>query len=271
MIVFEFVSAHVPVHPRATTSRFTQFLTMLMKLRLSLSNEDLACRSNISPSAVSKIFKRWISISYSRLKPLIIWPERGELFETMPTAFRKHFGKCVCIIDCFEVYCERPANLMARAQTYSQYKSHNTAKFLIGIAPQGSISFISQAYGGRASDKFITQNCGILDKLQNGDEIMADRGFTVAEAVDLHCARLVIPPFTRGKKQIERVQIDRSRQLSHVRIHVERVIGMLRQKYTFLQGTLPINILMHSVDGEERCILLILYCHDGPWPIRHNE
>ena len=30
----------------------------------------------------------------------------------------------------------------ARAQTYSDYKHHNTVKFIIGIAPQGVIIFI---------------------------------------------------------------------------------------------------------------------------------
>ena len=34
---------------------------------------------------------------------------------------------------------ERPKGLMAKAQTWSNYKHHNTVKFLIGISPQGSI------------------------------------------------------------------------------------------------------------------------------------
>ena len=58
--------------------------------------------------------------------------------------------------------CERPSDLMARAQTYSQYKHHNTVKFLIGISLQGVISFVSKGWGGRASDKHITERCGIL-------------------------------------------------------------------------------------------------------------
>ena len=41
--------------------------------------------------------------------------------------------RCVVIIDCFEVFIDRPTNLLARAQTYSQYKHHNTVKYLIGI------------------------------------------------------------------------------------------------------------------------------------------
>ena len=48
----------------------------------------------------------------------------------MPAVFLPHFRKCVCIKDCFEVFCEQPSDLMARAQTYSNYKSHNTINVL---------------------------------------------------------------------------------------------------------------------------------------------
>lgn len=40
--------------------------------------------------------------------------------------------------------------------------------------PQGTISYLSIGYGGRTSDKFITENCGYLDKLQPGDVVLAD-------------------------------------------------------------------------------------------------
>ena len=59
--------------------------------------------------------------------------------KTMPIEFRQNFRKCVVIIDCFEVFMERPTSLMARVQTWSNYKKHNTVKFLIGITPQGQL------------------------------------------------------------------------------------------------------------------------------------
>ena len=178
------------------------------------------------------------------LKPLVKWPEREMLKKTMPEDFKRGFPKCVCIIDCFEVFCERPRDLMARAQTYSYYKHHNTVKFLIGITPQGVISFISKGWGGRVSDKLLTESCGILDHLLPGDQILADRGFNVQESVGLHCAEIKVPPFTRGKKQLSTLEVETARQLSCVRIHVERVIGVLKQKYTIFQSILPISSIM---------------------------
>ena len=65
----------------------------------------------------------------------------------MPEEFKQAFPKCVCLIDCFEVFCERPRDLTARAQTYSHYKHHDTVKFFIGVAPQGVISFVSKGLG----------------------------------------------------------------------------------------------------------------------------
>ena len=210
MAVFKFASADISSRHRAGPTSFVQFLIVLIKLRLNLTDRDLAYRFGVSQSSISKYFGKWIHILYIRMKHLIVWPQRAELHRTMPLEFRKRFSKCVCTIDCFKVFCERPSDLMARAQTYSNYKSHNTAKFLIGISPQGVITFISAAWGGRASDKYITEHCGILDKLLPGDQIMADRGFTVGDSVGLHCAELVIPPFTRGKKQLSRVVLESS-------------------------------------------------------------
>ena len=119
----------------------------------------------------------------------------------MPQCFKFSFGtKTTVIIDCFEVLCVKPTNLLARAQTFSSYKHHNTVKVLIGITPQGCISFVSGARGGRTSDKHLTENCGLLDKLLPGDLVMADRGFTIRDGVALKHPQLVIPAFTKGKE-----------------------------------------------------------------------
>ena len=66
------------------------------------------------------------------------------------------------IVVCFEVFVNRPSTLMARAITWSNYKHHNTVKFLIGITPQRVISFLSKAWGGRVSNKYLTEHRRLL-------------------------------------------------------------------------------------------------------------
>ena len=195
------------------------------------------------------------------LSPFLVWPEREELRETMPMSFRVNFGtKVVVILDCFEVFIERPSNLAARASTWSSYKHNNTVKFLIGITPQGNISYLSKGWGGRTSDKHLTEHCGLLNKLNPGDIVMADRGFDIGDSVGIVRAELVIPAFTKGKKQLSGGEVERTRRMANVRIHVERVIGSLRQKYTILQSTLPIDMMASDSNNTTIDKIAVVCC-----------
>ena len=124
-------------------------------------------------------------------------------------------------------------NLLARAQTYSSYKHHITVKYLIGITPQGTVSFISDGWGERVIRKYLTENCGLLNHLIPGDTVLADWGFDIQDSVGICCARVAIPAFIKGKKQLTGIDVEQTRHIANVHIHVERVIGFICQKYTF--------------------------------------
>ena len=73
--------------------------------------------------------------------------------------------------------------------------------------------------------------------IPNGDVLLTDRGFHIADdELAIRGTRLEMPAFTKGKKQLSASEIEHSRQLAHVRIHVEQIIGQLKKKYTILQG-----------------------------------
>ncbi|XP_056465381.1 uncharacterized protein LOC130404589 isoform X1 [Gadus chalcogrammus] len=215
-------------------------LLVLMKVRLGLTNRDLAYRFGLPFSTVSKILRDWIPMLSSIVKPLIMWHSKDAVRANMPKCFKPKFRNCRCIIDCTEIFIERTHNLKARAETWSNYKHQNTMKYLIGITPAGAISFLSSGWGGRASDKVITLDSGFLGKLEHGDEILADRGFLVREDLASVGATLRIPSFTMGKSQLPGSCVDTSRQLSRVCIHVERVIGQLKT-FKILNTVIPIS------------------------------
>ena len=54
-------------------------------------------------------------------------------------------------------------------------------------------------------------------------------------------AKLHIPAFTKGKNQLSPLEVEETRATANVHIHVERVIGVVRQKYSVLRGILPIE------------------------------
>ena len=240
-VLFQYVKPQLKQHSILTP--FQQLMITLMRLRLGLSGQDLAYRFRVSSAIISRTFTHVIDVVYHQLKPLIIWPDRDALKKTMPMEFRKHFPNCVVIIDCFEIFLDRPTNLLARAQTFSQYKHHNTVKYLIGVTPQGTVSFISEGWGGRTSDKYLTEQCSFLTHLVPGDLVLADRGFDISDSVGAYCSTLKMPAFTKGKKQLSSIEVEQTRKIANVRIHVERVIGNIRQKYSILSCTQPIDFV----------------------------
>lgn len=222
---------------------------------------DYRCRFLVSQSTVSRIVNKWLDVAYVHLSMSIRGPERHVLKATMATAFRKSFGTQVAVIlDCFEAFVERSSSLLPRAQTWSAYKHHNTLKYLTGIAPQGGVTVLSQGWCGRPSDKVITQQSGVLDNLRPGDLVLADRGCTVADAVGLHCAKLVMPAFTKGKPQLSAHEVGKTRKIANVRIHVERVIGLLRNKHRIPKYTLPVEVLATEDDGPTLLDKIVFVC-----------
>ena len=61
---------------------------------------------------------------------------------------------------------------------------------------------------------YVTENCEILDHLVASDLILADRGFNIHGSASMYCAEVKQPLFTKGKKQLNKAQVDLSRQLS---------------------------------------------------------
>ena len=220
------------------------FLLIMMKVRLNLLNQDLAFRFNIASSAVSKLLNAGLPAVAQKLSFLVRWPAKEDVIRTLPSVFKPSFRKCRVIIDCTEIFCERARNLTLRALTWSNYKHHNTLKILVGISPTGTVSFISKAFGGRASDKAITQKSGFLNILEYGDQVLADRGFLIEEELASRGATLAIPSFTKGVKQLSMKNVENSRRLARVRIHVERMMERLKN-FKILAGILPLSLVPH--------------------------
>uniref|UniRef100_A0A8C6NIL0 DDE Tnp4 domain-containing protein n=1 Tax=Nothobranchius furzeri TaxID=105023 RepID=A0A8C6NIL0_NOTFU len=261
--IFELCEPYITYGPMSVLSKFEQFMLVLIRLRLNLPLKDLAFRFKISLSSASRIWHKLIDILYERLEFQIEWPERHVLHATMPMSFREAFGnKVAVIVDCFEVFIERPSNLLAQAQTWSNYTHHHTVKFLIGVAPQGYVTYISCAWGGRVSNKQVTLESGLLKNLLPGDIILADRGFSIGDSVGFYCASLQTPAFTKGKKQLSACEVAETRKIASLRIHVERIIGLVRRKYQILQSrAMPIEH-MATKPGEALALIdkIVVIC-----------
>ncbi|CAC5380160.1 unnamed protein product [Mytilus coruscus] len=92
-----------------------------------------------------------------------IWPSRDIVTDYMPDDFKYKFATTRVILDATETPIQKPSHVDAQSVTWSSYKHKNTIKTMIGCTPRGTVSYVSDAYGG------------------SKDSIMADRGIMVQD------------------------------------------------------------------------------------------
>ncbi|KAL3193812.1 hypothetical protein MRX96_000105 [Rhipicephalus microplus] len=119
-----------------------------------------------------------------------------------------------------------PPEVSEQVNCWSSYKSNFTLKFLVGVAPSGLISYESEVFGGRASDTYITANCGLFDLLEEDDLVLADKGFPHIR-YDLESRKL--PPRIYVERCIQRIKVVNilsRRPPQELRSHVDKIVSM---------------------------------------------
>jgi hypothetical protein len=235
-------STESPSCGRGPDRKFTieeEVFIVLVKLKTGNFNEDLAHTFDTSAAHISRLFSTWINILCTEFKLLFEMQsseeEKAECFSS--------FEELKIIIDCTELMVQRASNLDARKRTFSNYKHHDTVKFLVGLSPNLAVNYVSKAWGGRSSDKHITLNSDtLMNGLSSGQTVMADRGFNISGELKKKGVKLLIPEFKgRDRPQITKQEANRSEYISKARIHVERVIQRIKCFY-HLERVIRLNM-----------------------------
>ena len=121
--------------------------------------KDLEFRFKVSASSISRIFGKWIGVTAALMKSLVFLATLDVLKCNVSSCFEQ-FSDTRIILDCTEIFIQTPSYLEIQSQTYSNNKSHNTFKALIGISTTGAVVLVSKLSGGSASDVEITRNSG---------------------------------------------------------------------------------------------------------------
>ncbi len=225
------------------TSR-DKLLMTLLRLRRGIPLKDISDLFFIEKSWASKVFYTWIrfmSIQFSRLdNHIFVSAQEQEI--NKPKCFSP-FPDLRVIIDATEMRIQKPKNFSQQGNTYSEYKSCNTIKFLVGISCYGGLSFISEGFEGSISDRKLMMKSGLLEHLTPGDSLMADRGFDVEDILNGLGVNLIIPAFLGQRKEFTARELLGSKMIASARIHVESFIGRVKQ-FRLMRYTIPNNILM---------------------------
>ena len=170
-----------------------------------------------------------------------IWPRKVQVKANLPDCFKLTYPNTCVILDCTEIKVQTPSSKVFNSEFYSSYKSHTTYKGLVGISPNGSVTFVSSLFQGSVSDKEITRQSGILNLLGEGAEVTADKGFLIEHLLKEVNATLVIPPFlgkskgcnVSGGKQFTAAEVSITQGIARLWIHVQRAIRRVKEYHFF--------------------------------------
>lgn len=232
-----------------------RLLMTLFKLRHNVPFTVLGIMFNVSDRAASNYFRDMINLLYVICKECIFMPSKESIVCNMPKCFRS-FQDTVIVLDCTECKIEKPRSLKSRIHTYSHYKGDHTVKILLGTAPSGMITFVSDIYGGRASDNYITEHSGVLNKCLRGvDAVMVDKGFTIDNLCRQLGVKLYRPPFLRKQKQLAKPESLFNLRIAAARVHVERAISAVK-KYKIVVDKVDIDLLPYFKEIFTICCAL---------------
>ena len=219
-----------------------EFFMFLCRLKCGLMEQDLANRFNCHLAAISRKIITWANFLDFALGSIKIWPNRQQIDEKMPNSFKLLYPRTRIIIDCTEIKTERPSSLALGSKCFSSYKSAYTWKGLVGIAPHGALSFVSNLYTGSMSDVELTKLSGLIDLLESGDSIMADKGFVLNKVLDGTGISINTPPFLMSQGQFTKQEVEQTQIIAKLRIHIERHIRRVKEYHLF-DSVIPLSMV----------------------------
>ena len=106
---------------------------------------------------------------------------------------------------------------------------------------------MSGLWAGSISDIELTEKSGLLDILEKGDNVMADKGFRIEDELNKRGVTLNIPPFmSEGRLSEHKVKL--TEEIATLRSHVERAIERVKN-FRILNGNIPNSIPAATVNN----------------------
>lgn len=224
--------------PPSRIDKFEQFFITLLLLRRHKPIAEIAMMYEVTIKHIYNIFITWIRFMSLQWKNLDLWIDKESVRTYMPFSFYDKYPSTRVILDATEIPVKKPKLPFAQQVTFSSYKNRNTLKFLVGITPSGLISYVSPCYGGSATDRQIIEQSSILNRFDYNDEIMVDKGLNVQDIFIPYGVKVNMPSFFKKGNQIGPCTLRSNRKVASKRVHVERIIGLLK---TFKILTQPLN------------------------------
>jgi hypothetical protein len=244
-----------------TLTAFQEFLLYNIWIRRAMGKDHLALTffgsaENPAVARVNSVIRTWASALYTILSKEDWWlpPSELERVRAYSNAFSVVTGDDVLsVADCTNVNCQS-SNLseLVRQQLFSLYYKATCGKYLVAMSPIGGVTLVAPGQGGPAGDHQCMMAGDLFshDKWQVPDgqpwpKLMYNAGVsrktkTVANAASCD---LVTSGIVRKSKDSALSALQRSVNFgnSSLRIRVENLIGIVKNRFKILKATMQID------------------------------
>lgn len=208
--------------------------------RHSLHLSIMARMVQTSVLTISRAFIGWAIFLSTVFECLDLKPLPGFVQAYLPQEFYDTgYVETEALGDGTKTWTTQSENYDINNITFSSYKNHTTGKTSVWIYPHGGLLHCSDTYPGTISDKDITEQCEVLDKVNKGKIILTDKGFDIADLCH-HKGLLHNRPPLKFDSQYEQTDISKNFDIATLRIYNENFIGRMRD-WTILNTFWPTN------------------------------
>ncbi|XP_043978237.1 uncharacterized protein LOC122834146 isoform X1 [Gambusia affinis] len=198
-----------------------EFFLFLVFLSLGMKERDLAIRFSTHQSIVSHIISMWTNFLFTVLGSQCIWLTRQKVQAYLPEEF-KDFPDTQVILDCTELKCQMPSSPLPQRDMNSSHRSLCTMRALVGIAPHGAVTFVSDLYRDSFSNRELFKRSGIAENLTEDMAVMVNKGFLIRDCCECKVYSLSFLSKHPGDQASARLKM-----------HVEQIIGRVKQNKLF--------------------------------------
>ena len=141
------------------------------------------------------------------------------------------------------------------------------------LHPLGLPFFVSSCYGGWASDKIITKDCGFYDLLErswsNGRQEFSNSTRFASSFLQIGCSMWCKVKWQsrKLKSQMTKSEVKKTKEVANLQINVERAINRIKF-FRILKGTIPVTMIEHV---DDIILICAAWCNLKPKLIKTKE
>ena len=222
------------------------------KLKLSYSFKALATIFDVGQQICSNNFRLILKSLSPYKSALIKWQTKKQIAKLLPDCF-KYYPDTRIIIIFLELPVQSPSKQSEQKDFYSHHQRRHTVKFMMGIAPNGFISFVTKVYPGSVCNSVIFSESNIVNQIDEGDRIMVYKDFPEVE-LQKEIVTIIPDKIENNQARFSKEELEECKRISSVRIHVNQFIERM-QIFEIVNNEIPRTLLPYISDIIAVCAM----------------